>query len=85
MAILPTAMTDAMTKLLSSMVPTGSRVVPLVPTNSVLAVGLEEQRARRHRHLAVGDDGLLVGGADEAQVDREGDDGDADPAGSGAG
>ena len=36
MAILPTAMMVAMTKLLSSMVPTGSRVVPLVPTNSVL-------------------------------------------------
>ena len=34
--ILPTAITDAMMKLLSSMPLTGSRVVPLVPTNSVL-------------------------------------------------
>ena len=36
MAILPTAITEAMTKLLNSIRPTGSRVVPLVPTNSVL-------------------------------------------------
>ena len=35
MAILPRAMMAAMTKLLNSMVPTGSRVVPDVPTNSV--------------------------------------------------
>ena len=35
MAILPTAMTIAMMKLLSSIVPTGSRVVPLVPTKMV--------------------------------------------------
>ena len=36
MAILPTAITEAMTKLLSSIPLTGSRVVPLVPTKSVL-------------------------------------------------
>ena len=33
--ILPTAMTNAITKLLNIMVLTGSRVVPDVPTNSV--------------------------------------------------
>ena len=36
MAIFPTAMMVAMMKLLSSMLLTGSRVVPLVPMNSVL-------------------------------------------------
>ena len=36
MAILPTAMTVAMTKLLNSIWLTGSRVVPLVPMKSVL-------------------------------------------------
>ncbi len=35
MVILPTAIASAMTKLLTSMVATGSRVVPEVPTNSV--------------------------------------------------
>ncbi len=36
MAIFPTAITVAMIRLLSSMPLTGSRVVPLVPMNSVL-------------------------------------------------
>ena len=62
---------------------TGSRVVRLVPTKMVLIVGLPEQGAGRDRHLAVGDDALLMRRADEAQIDWEGDDGDADRAGSG--
>ena len=36
MAILPIAIAEAMMKLLSSIWPTGSRVVPLVPMKSVL-------------------------------------------------
>ena len=44
MAILPTAMTDAITKLLNSMTLTGSRVVPAGADEQRLVVGLEEQR-----------------------------------------
>ena len=40
---------------------------------------LQKMRARRQRHLAVGDDRRLVRRGDERDVDRERHDGDADP------
>jgi len=75
MAILPTAMMLAMTKLLNSIWLTGSRVVPLC-RRTVSCNRSAEQRAGvtasgRWRSR------LLVRRADEAQIDREGDDGDA--------
>ena len=78
MAILPDRDHEAMTKLLSSMRADRLARGAAGADEQRLVVGLEEQRARRDRHLAVGDDALRVRRADEAQIDREGDDGDAE-------
>ena len=64
--ILPTATTIAMMKLFSS---TGrlARAWSGRADQYRLVVGVAEQWAGRDRHLPVGDDALLVGGADEAR------------------
>ncbi len=41
-------------------------------------VGLEPVGAGIKRHLAVGDHGIVVGRCDHGEIDRKGDDGDAD-------
>jgi len=35
--------------------------------------------ARQQRHLAVGNHGIVLGRGDEGEIDRKGDDRDADP------
>ena len=79
MAILPTAMPIAMMKLLSIIVPTGSRVERAVPTKSVAVVVLAG-------HRSPGVSGIwplaIVAASwvepTKREIDREGDDDDAE-------
>ena len=83
MAILPTAMIAGHDEAVEQHVADRLARGAARADEDGLVVGLEEQAARRDRHLAVGDDGLLVRRADEAQIDREGDDQRRRAAGSG--
>ena len=58
------------------MLPTGSRVVRALPTKSA-GNSLERVAAGQQRHLAVGDR-CVMGRGDQREIDRKGDDGDAD-------
>ena len=61
------------------MVPTGSRVGAARADEDGLVVDLEEMAARHQRHLPVRDERVVLGRADEREVDRERDDRDPDP------
>ena len=60
------------------MMPTGSRVERAAPTNSVAVVVLAGLVARHERHVAVDDRRRVEGRGHDGEIDREGDDEDAD-------
>ena len=78
MKILPSAMPIAITNELNSIEATGSRNLARGALHDDPVVVLGHVRAGHERHVAVCDGRSIVGGGDKGQIDRKGDDQNAD-------